>query len=288
MGGKRLLHQALAGLSTPSRQVVWKVNASSSLGRATRAISRSSKGRSSDSRWRERLAENGIQFAALAGAPRIASIACISSLSQSLGDVPNFSSSSPRPSWSCTTIRMREDRFSAASITLSAEEAQALEAPSRKHQSTKHSFLIQVHPSLSLSLSLSFSSAPCAAKGMNAGGVGVAAYLLPLPETKKGFSAALSGRGREPVGWLYTYACGAAGSVAGFFGTTAYISSAASRSPLMAGLKTPYALFGAFLGGQLSFHLGPAIVDISRSSAQVVAFTADGFIADTIGRPKVT
>ena len=123
---------------------------------------------------------------------------------------------------------------------------------------------------------------------MNAGGVGVAAYLLPLPETKKGFSAALSGRGREPVGLLYTYACGAAGSVAGFFGTTAYISSAASRSPLMAGLKTPYALFGAFLGGQLSFHLGPAIVDISRSSAQVVAFTADGFIADTIGRPKVT
>lgn len=55
----------------------------------------------------------------------------------------------------------------------------------------------------------------------------------------------------------------------------------------MAGLKTPYALFGAMLGGQLSFHLGPALVDAARCSAQVIAFTVDGLIADTVGRPEV-
>ena len=56
------------------------------------------------------------------------------------------------------------------------------------------------------------------------GGVGTAIYLLPLPETKKGLAVALSGRKREPVGVIWSYACGAMGLWGGFFGTSSYMS----------------------------------------------------------------
>ncbi len=50
----------------------------------------------------------------------------------------------------------------------------------------------------------------------------------------------------------------------GFFGTTAYISRIGRQNPVLAGFKTPWGVFGALLGGQLSYHLGPAMVDGMR------------------------
>lgn len=53
----------------------------------------------------------------------------------------------------------------------------------------------------------------------------------------------------------------------------------------MAGIKTPFALFGALRGvsGQLSYHLTPNMYDGCRTLSLLLAFADDGFMADIVG-----
>lgn len=75
IGAGRLLRQALTSRALPG-QIAGKGNNKNYLGSTTRALSRFNKGGSSShGQWRERLTENGIQFAALAGSLRIAALA---------------------------------------------------------------------------------------------------------------------------------------------------------------------------------------------------------------------
>lgn len=54
---------------------------------------------------------------------------------------------------------------------------------------------------------------------------------------------------------------------------------------MLAGIKTPFALFGALMGGNLSYYTAPLLFDGSKTLSQLLAFTFDGLVADTVGRP---
>jgi hypothetical protein len=80
------------------------------------------------------------------------------------------------------------------------------------------------------------------------GAVVLAGFLLPWKETRRGISEALSGNQRSEVSWLWSSGLGLAGGVAGYSGTLAFVSRIGSTNPLLAGIKVPFALFGALMG----------------------------------------
>ena len=121
---------------------------------------------------------------------------------------------------------------------------------------------------------------------MAGGGAAALLYVLPIfPETKKGLKEALRRDlyDDDPLGW--NLAMGAFGFFGGFQGASAFISRIGSRHPVLAGFKTPWAMFGALLGGRLCYELTPLLLDASGVITRVVGYMSDGLIADTLGRP---
>ena len=114
---------------------------------------------------------------------------------------------------------------------------------------------------------------------------GCAVAFGPFPETRLGLREALSGEHRTEFSPLWSYAAGFFGGLAGYSGTVAYVSRIGSTNPVLAGIKTPFALFGALMGGNLSYYTAPLLFDGSKSLSQLLSFTFDGLMADTLGRP---
>jgi hypothetical protein len=133
-----------------------------------------------------------------------------------------------------------------------------------------------------------FSSLPESVRwALGIGASGFVVAMLPiLPETKRGFREALNPNRRDatisPVwGWIF----GGFGFMGAYGGTTSYLTRIGQANPVLAGFKTPFALFGAILGGKLCNDLAPLLFDASGIISRLTSYTADGFIADTVGRP---
>jgi hypothetical protein len=118
-------------------------------------------------------------------------------------------------------------------------------------------------------------------------GSGLVIAVLPvLPETKKGFVEAMDAQHREEaINSRWGWAFGALGFFGAYGGTSTFLTRIGGTNPVLAGFKTPFALFGAFLGGRLCYDLAPHMYDATGIISRFVTFTADGLIADTIGRP---
>jgi hypothetical protein len=118
-------------------------------------------------------------------------------------------------------------------------------------------------------------------------GSGMLIAVLPVfPETKKGFVEAMDAKHREEAldsRWGFIF--GAFGFFGAYGGTSTFLTRIGATNPVLAGFKTPFALFGAVLGGRLCYGLAPHMFDASGIISRFVTFTADGLIADTIGRP---
>ena len=121
-------------------------------------------------------------------------------------------------------------------------------------------------------------------------GIGTSALLvagLPiLPETKRGFKEALDPKRRETtVSPIWGWILGSFGFLGAYGGTNGYLTRIGKTNPVIAGFKTPFALFGAVLGGKLCNELSPILFDASGIISRLASYTVDGMIADTIGRP---
>ena len=123
------------------------------------------------------------------------------------------------------------------------------------------------------------------ALGVTASGL-VIASLPILPETKRGFKEALNPERREATtsafwGWIF----GGLGFMGAYGGTSGYLTRIGQTNPVFAGFKTPFAIFGALLGGKLCKELAPLLFDASGIISRLASYTADGLVADVFGRP---
>ena len=119
-------------------------------------------------------------------------------------------------------------------------------------------------------------------------GIGTSALLvagLPiLPETKRGFKEALDPKRRETtVSPIWGWILGSFGFLGAYGGTNGYLTRIGKTNPVISGFKTPFALFGAVLGGKLCNELSPILFDASGIISRLASYTVDGMIADTIG-----
>jgi len=112
---------------------------------------------------------------------------------------------------------------------------------------------------------------------------GCAVAFLPLfRETRTGITEAFGGTHRRELPMFGASFMGLLGGLGGYAGAIQFLSRIGSTNPVVAGIKTPFALFGALMGGQLSYHLAPNMYDGSRTLSLLLAFTADGLMADIL------
>lgn len=91
---------------------------------------------------------------------------------------------------------------------------------------------------------------------------------------------------RPAVSPVWGAVLGPLGGIAAFMGSTANIVKIGSNYPILAGLKTPISLTGGIIGSYLCFYLAPVMMDGARALSLAIAFTADGLVADLVGRPQ--
>mmetsp|Transcript_9660 Transcript_9660/g.19350 ORF Transcript_9660/g.19350 Transcript_9660/m.19350 type:complete len:398 (+) Transcript_9660:117-1310(+) len=111
------------------------------------------------------------------------------------------------------------------------------------------------------------------------------AVLPPFKGTREGFNAAVSGP-RQPCNPLWSWLFGAIGGYAAFQGTIANITKIGRDYPVLAGLRTPWALCGGVMGSSLCYHLTPVIMESTTKFSHIIAFTLDGLVADIVGRAE--
>eukprot|EP00291_Cryptomonas_curvata_P017193 CAMPEP_0172156296 /NCGR_PEP_ID=MMETSP1050-20130122/3117_1 /TAXON_ID=233186 /ORGANISM="Cryptomonas curvata, Strain CCAP979/52" /LENGTH=249 /DNA_ID=CAMNT_0012825319 /DNA_START=262 /DNA_END=1008 /DNA_ORIENTATION=+ len=85
--------------------------------------------------------------------------------------------------------------------------------------------------------------------------------------------------------WGWGLIFGTFGFFGAYGGSSTFLTRIGGTNPVLAGFKTPFALFGAVLGGRLCYDLTPLMFDATGIISRFATFTADGLVADTIGRP---